>query len=302
MPNVIGDIKGGKFLLASFEASAALKPGAYRYDMCSLGCIMFTEEMSGEAIRECNSSQEALFRIIDKFWASAKRYAEMGVPHKTGVLLHGVPGTGKTVVLRKAIALTVQAGGFAIKLGSLSELPQCIGHIRHHYPSAPVLVYCDDMDSWLRRDHDHEVELTHLMDGTGKELDGCMVIATTNHLEQFSERLRRPGRFDYVVEIDPPNQEERQKYLAEIWKVPFNHKACEAVAAGTEGVVLSTLRAVAIQAYIHGLDEVGQDWVGGALGAAALQAESASEKEDAPKAVSPNFLRYAFGAAQKVGS
>jgi SpoVK/Ycf46/Vps4 family AAA+-type ATPase len=219
---------------------------------------MMREVLSGEPIRSCNASQERLFRVVERFWASAERYAAMGVPHKTGILLHGLPGTGKTVVLRKAIDQTIQAGGFALKLGALNELPRAIQAIRHHYPTAPILIYQDDMDSWLERDSDHEVDLTHMMDGTGSELNGCLVLGTTNHIEKFSDRLKRPGRFDHVVEIDPPALEERQSYLSELWKLPFNHPAVVETARVTEGHVLASIRGVAISRFLDGLENYEQ--------------------------------------------
>lgn len=254
MSNIIGKVNDRHFLLGKFPSIDALPPGSYTYDQNGFGVSFLVSDQSSEGIIDFNRSQHRLFAIVDHFWKSASRYRDMAVPHKTGILLHGVPGSGKTAVMRKAIAQTIAFGGYALQLGDINELPEAISAIRDRGIGTPILVYSDDLDDWLGRRSSHEVDLTHVMDGVESVMNGVMFVATTNSLHHISDRLRRPGRFDYIVEIATPSHDERAAFIAALWRLPVDNVSVQALAADTEGRGIAELRQLALQRYIYGLE------------------------------------------------
>lgn len=137
-------------------------------------------------------------------------------PHK-GILLYGPPGCGKTL-LAKAVANEINA--HFITVNGPEILNKYIGesesNLRKIFDEAkrlaPAVVYFDEFDSIsLKRDAESNPhmatvvnQLLTLMDGMDDANKIC-VIASTNRIDMIDEAVRRPGRFDYVIEIKKPS-------------------------------------------------------------------------------------------------
>lgn len=178
-----------------YETSAphneALAPGYYKWAMQPVGMTYRKVEMQAEQ-HEPFEHQRAVLYSITRFMAARPAYARLGLTYKRGFLLHGGPGCGKTTTARMAATEWVLRGGIVLMNGPQDELA---GAIKKAH--APVLVLIDDVDGWDER------RLTHAMDGLGDVSDVCW-LATTNFIGRVSERLRRPGRFDEVIEVKAP--------------------------------------------------------------------------------------------------
>jgi transitional endoplasmic reticulum ATPase len=140
-----------------------------------------------------------------------------------GVLLAGPPGSGKTLIAR-ALANQCEASFISIKGPEL--LSKWVGEsekgirevFRRAKQAAPCIVFFDELDALAPRrggELDGHVgdrviaQLLTEMDGIeGRE--GVIVLAATNRPELIDPALLRPGRFDLVVELDYPNELERQ--------------------------------------------------------------------------------------------
>jgi transitional endoplasmic reticulum ATPase len=155
-------------------------------------------------------------------------YANAKVEAPRGVLLAGPPGSGKTLIAR-ALAHQCEASFISIKGPEL--LSKWVGEsekgvrevFRHAKQAAPCIVFFDELDALAPRrssgDIDGQVgnrviaQLLTEMDGIeGRE--GVIVLAATNRPELIDPALLRPGRFDLVVELEYPNEEERQAIFA----------------------------------------------------------------------------------------
>ncbi len=152
-------------------------------------------------------------------------FEKLGVEAPKGVLLYGVPGTGKTL-LAKAVAnesnahfISISGPEIMSKFYGESEarLREIFKEARERSPS---IIFIDEIDSIApkREEVTGEVErrvvsqMLALMDG----LEGrgkVIVIAATNRPNALDPALRRPGRFDREIEIRIPDKKGRLEIL-----------------------------------------------------------------------------------------
>jgi transitional endoplasmic reticulum ATPase len=142
-----------------------------------------------------------------------------------GLLLHGSPGTGKTLVT-KAIAGEVDA--FFTTISGPELIPTHYGETEERLreifekaeSNAPSVVFIDEVDAIApKREDASDVErrvvaqLLGLLDGLEKR-GQVVVIGTTNRVDAIDPALRRPGRFDRELEIGVPDGEDRKEILS----------------------------------------------------------------------------------------
>jgi transitional endoplasmic reticulum ATPase len=153
----------------------------------------------------------------------AELFAEADVKPPKGILLYGPPGTGKTMIA-KAVATTSEANFISVKGPELiskwvGESEKGVREVfRKARQAAPCVVFFDEIDAIAPRrggeDTSHVTErvisqmLTEL-DGL-EDLKGVVVIAATNRPDMIDEALLRPGRFDRMLEVPPPDKEARK--------------------------------------------------------------------------------------------
>ena len=152
-------------------------------------------------------------------------FRRLGIDPPKGVLLHGPPGTGKTMIA-KAVATETNAhftsiNGPEIISKYYGESEKQLREIFDEASNnAPAIVFLDEIDSICpkREDVSGEVErrvvaqMLTLMDGM-QGRDNAIVIGATNRRDAMDPALRRPGRFDREIEIGVPDREGRKEIL-----------------------------------------------------------------------------------------
>lgn len=157
-----------------------------------------------------------LERIIDMM-VKPDKYKELGVQTTRGLLLHGEPGVGKTL-MAKCFVKASKRPTFTVR----KDLPDgdFVKHIKNTFDKArseaPSIVFLDDMDKFANGDSNHKnaeefVTIQSCIDECKD--DEVFVLATTNDLRAIPNSLIRPGRFDKTVVIENPVGEDAEKII-----------------------------------------------------------------------------------------
>ncbi|MDR0888044.1 MAG: CDC48 family AAA ATPase [Candidatus Methanoplasma sp.] len=152
-------------------------------------------------------------------------FKRLGVEAPKGVLLHGPPGTGKTMLAKAVAGETssnfISIGGPEIVSKFYGESEGKLREIfKEAEENAPSIIFIDEIDSIApkREEVTGEAErrivaqLLSLMDGLTSR-GKVVVIAATNRPNSIDEALRRPGRFDREIEIGIPDRDGRLEIL-----------------------------------------------------------------------------------------
>jgi ATPase family associated with various cellular activities (AAA) len=157
--------------------------------------------------------------------AIANILLEWGVAPKRGVILHGKPGNGKTVLTRLVAKKALEAGVNVVFL-DVDTLWEGVGDgLSLAASRSPVVVILDDLDMYCgRRASDSESEvlspqrqrfladLLEFLDGV-QRTEGYILLSTSNALDNLDDALRRPGRLDMHIEVPGPSPEYRRQLL-----------------------------------------------------------------------------------------
>ena len=155
-------------------------------------------------------------------------FEEVGVDPPAGVLLHGPPGTGKTM-LAKAVANETDAT--FIKMAGSELVRKFIGEgsrlVRDLFELAaerqPAVIFIDEIDAVAAKRTDSktsgDAEVQRTMMQLLSEMDGfddrgdIRIMAATNRFDMLDEAILRPGRFDRLIEVPKPDEVGRARIL-----------------------------------------------------------------------------------------
>lgn len=264
------------------EAMSEVEPSGLREVSVEVPNVRWDEvgglETVKEALREAIAwplSQPLLFETVG-----------LRPPH--GILLHGPPGNGKTLVVK---ALASQSNLNFISIKGPELLSKYIGEsergVRELFArarqAAPCVVFLDEVDALVpKRGLDGRSPVTdRVVSQLLTELDGVealkdvWVIAATNRPDIIDGALMRPGRLDYSLEVPRPDEAGRAAILAVHLR---NKPVAETVdvaslAARTDGMSAAEVRFLCDRAAMNALRRVFPAVTGGSADIAALRIE-----------------------------
>ena len=157
-----------------------------------------------------------------------EQFETVGVEPPSGVLLHGPPGTGKTM-LAKAVAN--ESDATFIKMAGSELVRKFIGEgarlVRDLFELAaerePAVIFIDEIDAVASKRTDSktsgDAEVQRTMMQLLSEMDGfddrgeVRIMAAPNRFDMLDEAILRPGRFDRLIEVPEPGAEGRERIL-----------------------------------------------------------------------------------------
>ena len=195
-------------------------------------------------------------------------FARLKIEPPRGLLLHGPPGCGKTLLAR---TVATESEAYFRTINGPEIVSQYYGEsekfLRDAFKEAeshkPAIIFIDEIDAIASRRETGGMEsrivaqLLTLMDGL-QDRDQVYVIAATNRLEALDPALRRPGRFDREIHISVPDTRERHEILQVHTRgVPLDSSVdLNQMAQSTHGFVGSDLAFLVKEAALSALRRV----------------------------------------------
>lgn len=185
-----------------------------------------------------------------------ERFLKVGIQRPAGVLLYGPPGTGKTMLAR-AISNKTHCNFISVKGPELismyyGESERAIRKLfARAKASQPCVIFFDEIDSICRRrDAGASKFGDTLVNQLLIEMDGLegrgavYVLGATNRIDILDRALLRPGRFDSIIEVLPPTQNDLVEILSKkLFKVSvaMDISVCTMYLEGLTGADLDLL-------------------------------------------------------------
>lgn len=153
--------------------------------------------------------KDKILNDIDYFLKNEDEYCKFGIPYKRGYLLSGIPGSGKTSLIKSLC----NKFNYNLSVISMSKkfdndsLMSCISTLRNN-----TFLLLEDIDTIFekRKSTRDNLGLTfsnliNVLDGVFYK-HGCIIFMTTNHIEKLDEGLIREGRVDMILNFDYPTK------------------------------------------------------------------------------------------------
>jgi transitional endoplasmic reticulum ATPase len=245
------------------DALRIVRPSAMRE------VLVETPNVKWQDIGGLEEAKQALKEAVEWPLKMPDAFKRLGIEPPKGVLLYGPSGTGKTL-LAKAVATESEAN--FIYVAGPSLLSKWVGEsekgIRQVFERArqvaPCIIFFDEIDAIAsRRGYDINRTTERMLNQMLAEMDGLqdikgvVVIAATNRPDILDPALLRPGRFDKLIFVGPPDENARLEILKIHTKnMPLAKDVkIEEIAKKTEGYSGADLAAVCKEAALTALRE-----------------------------------------------
>jgi len=247
-----------------YEAFKGMTPSAMRE------VVVETPNIRWDDIGGLDEVKQELKEVVEWPLRYGELFQHMDARPPKGILLYGPPGTGKTL-LAKAVANESEANFISVK--GPEFLSKWVGEsekavretFRKARQAAPCIIFFDEIDAiapsrgGIGDSHVTERMISQMLtelDGL-EELRDVTVIAATNRPDIIDPALLRPGRFDRLIYIPPPDKKARE----EIFKIHTRKKplakdvSIRELADKTEGYTGADIAAVCNEAVMAAIRE-----------------------------------------------
>lgn len=202
------------------EALKEVQPSALREVLVEIPNVKW-EDVGG-----LDNVKEELKEAVEWPLKYPERFRRLGIRPPRGIFMFGPPGTGKTLIAQ-AVANESEVNFISIKGPELlskwvGESEKAVREVfRKARQAAPVIIFFDEIDALAPArgahmgSHVSETVVNQLlteMDGI-EDLKDVVVLAASNRPELVDPSLLRPGRFDRLIPIPPPDEKPRLEIL-----------------------------------------------------------------------------------------
>ncbi len=169
-----------------------------------------------------NTVVSKLENSIYHFENFCDKYSKTHLSNTLGLLLYAPPGYGKSFILRSFLKKLLNERGFTVvQLHQRSiinvNLSQLLDSCKNLFP---CVLFIEDMDLMF---YDRKLgrsatgESVETLEGL-YQAENVVILATSNSVDEIDKALLRPGRFDYLIEIETPSYEAKKVVLSEYMK------------------------------------------------------------------------------------
>ncbi|MCS7126418.1 MAG: CDC48 family AAA ATPase [Aigarchaeota archaeon] len=232
--------------------------------------ILEIPNVKWEDVGDLQSVKQELKEAVEWPLKYPEVFKRLGIRPPRGILLYGPPGTGKTL-LAKAVATESEANFISVKGPEVlskwvGESEKAVREIfRKARETAPCIVFFDELDAIAPRRGLHADagvtdrivnQLLTEMDGI-QTLKGVVIIGASNRPDILDPALLRPGRFDRVIYVPPPDIDGRyQIFQIHTRGMPLSDDVdLSKLAAMTDGYTGADIEAVCREAAILAMRE-----------------------------------------------
>ena len=161
--------------------------------------------------------KKELLQIVDMI-RNGDVYEALGAKLPQGVLLHGAPGLGKTMMANCFIEESgLPAYVVRRNKGSNDFIAEVTETFRKAKENAPCIVFLDDIDKFANEDSGHRDAEEYVAVQAGIDEvknSGVFVLATANIIRKLPFSLVRLGRFDRKIEVERPTDKDAEEIIA----------------------------------------------------------------------------------------
>ncbi len=196
---------------------------------------------------------EHLVADVTEFLESRAWYAERGIPYRRGYLMEGVPGSGKSSLIR-ALASTLNLNLYMLNIGSAGMSDEKLVSLMSEVKDNSI-VLLEDVDAAARRPLADVASsapageckgitfsgLLNALDGVNAR-EGVMVWMTTNHKERLDPALIRPGRVDVQEHFDYATGAQAARLFSHFYPGHVHGLATAFAACVGEGISMAALQ------------------------------------------------------------
>ncbi len=187
---------------------------------------------------------------LEIFWTAETKlkYETLDLIYKRGILMHGLPGVGKSAAISKVCEKFIAQDGIILFNPQPAMLYMMVQEIQAIQPESKILVIWEEFECHL-----DDSTFLSILDGE-LQLSNVAYIATTNYIEEIPARIKnRPSRFAQVIEIGFPTFADRLMYLeGKLSSLKLSSEVLNNIAHNTNGFVLDQVKDVVISHFVFG--------------------------------------------------